>query len=46
MNPVEVFDGCMAYMQFLIDCGEPILIEDENDIEEFCNNMRDWLYDQ
>lgn len=45
MNPVEVFEGCMKYMEFKLDMNEPINIEDEIDIEEFCINMRDWLYD-
>ena len=45
MNPVEEFEGCMKYMEFKLDMNEPINIEDEIDIEDFCINMRDWLYD-
>lgn len=45
MNPVEVCDGCLSYMQFLIDINGSINIEDELDAEEFCIRMRDWLYD-
>ena len=45
MNPVEVFEGCMKYMQFCIENNAPINIGNDIDIEEFCINMRDWLYD-
>ena len=45
MNPVEVFEGCMKYMEYCIDNNISIDIQDEIDIENFCIDMRDWLYD-